>query len=202
MKQCSSCGMVMPDTSFYTYKSGVNSGHLLSRCIICSKKCWLQWKKTHPGYHTQHAHAIGRKRPMNEAKDCALYLGVHIAERALSNFFDNIQRMPTNNPGYDFICGKGFKIDVKSSCKHHSTGSTWQFDINKNRDADYFLCLAFDNRENLEPQHVWLIPGSKINDRIGIGISNTTRSLHRWQEYEKRLDKVIERCGVIRSEGE
>lgn len=138
-------------------------------------------------------------RPMAQARDCALYLGVVVAERVLSTFFNNITRMRNGNPGYDFLCGRGFKIDAKSSCLKASHGTpSWGFHIAKNKIADYFLCLAFDSRESLEPQHVWLIPGKVVNNLTGIYISRTNRSLSKWHAYEKPLDKVIECCSEMR----
>lgn len=111
-------------------------------------------------------HATHRCRPMAEAKDSASYLGVHISEHVLSNFFDHVKRMPLNNPGYDFICGRGYKIDAKSSCLQHPGDSVpaWRFSIRKNKIADYFVCLAFDNREDLRPQHIWVIPAAAVNN--------------------------------------
>jgi hypothetical protein len=138
---------------------------------------------------------------MELKKDCALYLGVHIAERILSNFFDTIKRMPYGNPGYDFICGRGFKIDVKSSTLrkgNRTENMTWSFRIFRNTTADYFLCIGFDNRKDLTPMRVWLIPGDKVNHLKGLGISNCTEALRRWSKYEKPLDKVITCCNVLR----
>jgi hypothetical protein len=158
------------------------------------------YRLEHPAISTKRQHENGSRRPLSEAKDCAQYLGVYIAERALSNFFDNIQRMPANNPGYDFICGKGFKIDAKSSCIRIRKRYTphWQFKIMKNEIADYFILLAFDNRESLEPQHVWLIPGNVINHLTGVTIHNTQKGLAKYAQYEKPLDKVYSCCAKIR----
>jgi hypothetical protein len=160
------------------------------------------WYRNHPGYQTMRSHALGKKRPMNIAKDCASYLGVYVAERALSRFFDHIERMPINHPGYDFICGKGFKIDVKSSCclPGNVNSSYWFFTINRNTVADYFLCLAFDNRESLNPMHVWLIPGKAVNDRRGICISNSQKGIKKYAQYEQPLDKVNKCCTEMKHE--
>ena len=64
--------------------------------------------------------------------------------------------------------------------------------------SDYFLCLAFDNREKLNPEHVWLIPCSVVKDQMGITISES--ALGRWNEYEliNTLDKVIGCCNIQR----
>ncbi|MFA5408816.1 MAG: hypothetical protein WC343_08630 [Bacilli bacterium] len=170
-----------------------------------------KWTKEHREsinlYHREHReqitkwnresrHRTGKCQAYQESPNCALYLGVHISERILSNYFENIERMPLKNPGYDFICGKGYKIDVKSSSLHplkYSRGKAydhphWFFKINKNCIADYFFCLAFSNRASLEPLHVWLIPANIINRLQSLIITQT--QLSKWSEYEKPIDKV------------
>ena len=128
-------------------------------------------------------------------KLCSTYLGVYIAERILSYIYLNVERMSYSNHGYDFICGNGYKIDVKSACERKNRHG-WGFIIKKNTIADYFLCIAFDNRENLNPQHIWLIPGNILNDKISGNISEST--LNRWQQYEQPLDKVISCCNIMK----
>ena len=132
-----------------------------------------------------------------------MYLGVYVAERALSKFFNDIQKMPMNNPGYDYICGKGFKIDVKSSCLHKYKNNRgqmrWQFTIRRNKIADYFLCLAFDSRESLTPLHVWLIPSSIVSNRTHLDITNTIEILSKWALYERPIDRVVACCQIMKS---
>lgn len=200
-KHCARCKIIQPLTEFYLRKSGKLAGYYDSWCKTCQKKCSSEWvdknRARKNAYNSEWRHARGIRRPLESAKDCASYLGVHVAERVLSAVFENIERMPTNNPGYDFICGKGYKIDVKSSCLYHKdTHTWWAFTINRNATADYFLCLAFDDRKNLNPMHVWLIPGNLINQQKALGISN--KSLRKWSKFERPLDKVIESCRAIR----
>ena len=137
---------------------------------------------------------------MSDNKDCAAFLGVYVAERVLSHVFKHVQRMPNNNPGYDFICGRGYKIDVKSSCCYHSKtqADRWAFKIRKNQIAEYFLCLAFDNRESLNPEHIWLIPAENISDHENTSIS--IMRLDKWSEYELDIDRVSTCCNILRGE--
>jgi hypothetical protein len=161
-----------------------------------------KWYAEHGnGPSLKRRHLQGASRPMSEATDTSSYLGVYIAERALSKFFDNIERMPFGHPGYDFVCGKGFKIDVKSCCirKMKQGNPCWMFTIRRNPVADWFLCLAFDNRESLEPQHVWLIPAYLINHLKTWGIRDSPAVLSKWRDYERPLDKVLACCETIRS---
>ena len=129
-------------------------------------------------------------------KECSLYLGCTVAEEVLSHIFENVQRMPNGNPGYDFICGKGYKIDAKSSCSQKGKYNPWKFSIDRNTIADYFLCLAFDNREDLNPVHIWMIPPKISNDKHTIGISESTIS--KWNKYRLDINKVIKYCNTLR----
>jgi len=133
-------------------------------------------------------------QPFNENRRCGMYLGVHIAERVLSHVFKNVERMPINNPGYDVICNHKKKIDIKSSCQRGGGG--WSFGIRNNIIADYFLCLAFDNREDLNPLHVWLIPGCKISHLKGLSINQGT--INKWDEYALDISKTSECCDTMR----
>lgn len=143
-------------------------------------------------------HSTGRQKSMSENKTCASFLGVYVTEEVLSHVFKDVQRMPYGNIGFDFICCHDKKIDVKSSCRHRSKNRAdhWLFAIRHNHIADDFLCLAFNNRDDLEPEHIWLIPGSKVNDCTGIGISVTT--LDKWSQYEQPLDNVLVGCNALK----
>ena len=139
------------------------------------------------------SHKSGKYLPMSENKNCTLYLGVHIAENVLSKVFKNVDRYSSNNKGFDFICGKNYKIDVKSSCIRN--GNFWTFIINKNKVADYFLLIAFDNREELNPLHIWLIKSNefikknKISEKYSVSIMNINKSIDNFKQYEL-IDKL------------
>ena len=74
----------------------------------------------------------------------------------------------------------------------------WRYGINKNKIADYFLLLAFNNREDLEPIHQWLIPGKILNHLKGATISLSTTD--RWKKYEQPIEPAIICCDNIRGE--
>jgi len=135
-------------------------------------------------------------RAFTENKECAMYLGVHIAERVLSHVFRDVERMPMHNPGFDFICSKDKWIDVKSACLSRIKHQHWKFSINRNTIADYFLCLAFDNRENLTPLHAWLLPGPKFAHLSGTSI--TPNTIHKWDAYRLDISKISECCDTMR----
>ena len=137
---------------------------------------------------------------MDKNRECSSFLGVYVAERVLSHVFKNVNKMPMNNPGYDFICSRDYLVDVKCSCKHHIKKKVdrWMFNIRKNQIADYFLFLAFDNREDLNPLHIWLIPGDKINDHINVCVSESR--LDKWDEYKLDIYKVTKCCDMLRNQ--
>lgn len=145
-------------------------------------------------YCNNYKHLTGRQRPMSKNKECSAFLGVHVAERVLSHIFKNVQKMPINHPGFDFICGRGYNVDVKSACRRckEKHADSWDFNIKKNQIAEYFLCLAFDNRKNLTPEHIWFIPANEINDRGMVCIVATR--LDKWAKYELPIDQVVTCC--------
>lgn len=129
-------------------------------------------------------------------KDCGAYLG-NIAEQLLSTIFPDVQVMPQGNPGYDFICNRGLKIDVKSSTILKDRKHAWVFAIDRNEIPDYFICIAFDNRKNFNILHWWIIPGHVLNDRYNVNISKST--LHKWSQYEQSIDKILVCCNEMKA---
>jgi len=183
MKMCNKCGAeLIIDRNW----SEVCKKHSMYLCRECSIKISEKYDRSHG------------VRSMSENKSCASYLGCHIAERVLKHVFKDVEVMPYGYSGYDFICNKGKKIDVKSSCARYNTCYTkyWQFRINENQIADYFLCLAFDNRNDLNPLHMWLLPSSIVNHRCSVSICETT--ITKWDEYRIDVTKVTECCDKIK----
>ena len=179
---CQKCGTELNDENWYP-------SHQKKNEYIC-KEC----SNVRSRQSTIKSERRKGVQPFNKNKRCGLYLGVHIVEGLLSQVFKNVERMPILNPGYDFVCNHGKKIDVKSSCQHGGGG--WSFGIRKNTTADYFLCLAFDNREDLNPMHIWLIPGNAINHLTSASISKST--INKWDEYRLDLLKTSECCDTLR----
>lgn len=144
---------------------------------------------------------MGTGLSMAENKNSSIYLGIHVAERLLPKIFDNPIAMPHGNIGYDYICKNGYTIDVKSSVV--SKANYWLFHIRKNTIADVFFCIAFDNRLNLNVEHIWLIPGTetirnqKLNELINLTIYNSDYSTDRLKKYEL-TDKLIDANNTCR----
>lgn len=138
-------------------------------------------------------------------KKCGMFLGCHVAERVLSHIFKDVKRMPYGNIGYDFVCNKGFKIDVKSACLNKN--NAYSFTIKYNDIADYFLLIGFDNRESLNPQQLWLISGNetlhnnkKMNEHLTLSIGNKSNSLTKYLKYklDDKLKEAISCCDKLK----
>jgi len=208
MPECRICGVELTDENWYSSTKKINSrickechtkqGSLRQKANADTvRERHRVWRKENPDKAKANAIRYTRKQgaqPFTENKECASFLGVHIAERVLSNVFKNIERMPMNNPGYDVICNRDKRIDIKSSCTRKKGG--WSFGINRNATADYFLCLAFDNRKDLMPLHAWLLPGSKFGQFSGVGISPST--IHKWDAYRLDISKISDCCDAMR----
>jgi hypothetical protein len=175
------------------------------KCKKCDYKHTLEWQKNNKEKHLERArnynYMCGGK-PMSENKECSSFLGCYVAERVLSKVFKDVEVMPNNNPGYDFVCNKGKKIDVKSSCVRNmgKKSPMWHFSIRKNLMPDYFLCLAFDNREDLNPLYAWLLPSYKINFKTLVGISEST--INKWDKYKLDIGKVELYCKNMKEESQ
>ena len=190
---CRVCGTELTYENWYESAQKLNS----YICKECNTKRNRLWRKANPEKVRANWTRASRKQgklSFDENKECSMFLGVHIAEPILSQAFKNVKRMSMNNPGYDVVCNRDKKIDIKCSCLHKD--GRWSFAIDYNTIADYFLCLAFDNLEDLTPLHAWLIPGSKISHLSGIGISPGT--IHKWDAYALDISKIRECCDAMR----
>lgn len=161
------------------------------------KECLLCGRLRHKGHKT------------GNIPGCANFTGVHIAENILSKAFGTMIRAPIHAP-YDFICGKGLKIDSKCSVlSKHGTSVRWIFHINKNTTSNVFCLIALDNSiDNVaitpKPLYVWLVPGNdtienrKVNDRTRLSVSPNT--VHKLDAY-RRTDmegKIIKCCNSLK----
>lgn len=107
--------------------------------------------------------------------------------------------MPSNNPGFDWKCKNE---DNKGRCLTYRLGKSpdCQFDIRYNNIADWFILSAWDNRDSLNPLHVWIfhkndiIRGREFWKRYSFTITITSERLKEFEEYEitDRLEKLKE----------
>ena len=156
-------------------------------------------------YLINYFHKTGRSSPMQSNEDCTIYFGIWVAENYIIKTFEDAIKAPYGTIGYDWTCNKGKKIECKARCL--DSPNRWNYQIadnnnNYNTIADYFIISAWDNRESLNPLHVWIfhkydiIRGEPFWMRLSISISNTEKGLKEFKKYEvtDRLDKLKELC--------
>ena len=165
--KCAYCGVVLTDNNI----SDISDKNGYPFCKVCAKR----------------TNAI-----FGTGKQSATCFGTYFAETALSKVFKDVKRAPYGNPAYDFICNHNKKIDVKAACV--GVGKQWEFSINKNKIADYFLLAAFDNRADLNLVHLWLIPGHVLNNLQKAGVGAKTA---KWSKYEMPIDKATKCCNDV-----
>lgn len=187
-KTCRVCGITQPIQNFNMHARMRDARK--NECKSCCNK-----------YNRNREHTLGLRGDYRKSRNCSQFLGIHVAERLLESVFSSVLKMPNNNPGYDFICGKGYKVDVKSSClldNPECSNKHWMFTIKRNRTPDYFAFIALDNRNDLTPLHFWIVPESAVGNRVGVAIQNSDRVLLKWKIYEKPIDKLVEGCSVLK----
>lgn len=133
--------------------------------------------------------------PIKENRKDTRFLGVYIAENAVAKIFKESKKMPYANIGFDVVCPKGYKIDVKSTVLNKY--NTFNFHINQNNIADYFILIGFNNIIELEPIYMWIIKstedisGCPIKNLEGLAILNEPDYLDIYKKYENP-DKLKE----------
>lgn len=130
-------------------------------------------------FYTQHIPELERLNTK-----CSNYLGCVMNEYILQHVFNNVVVMPRNNPGYDFICGKGYKVDAKAARiqKHNQ----FVFNIRYNTIPDYFLCIGYVGNRPIDG---WLIPQKTIKHLKTVAIYPTTRV---YDKYNINICKIFE----------
>ena len=198
MKKCSKCGELKSINEFYKDKNKKDSKR--SHCKKCSTKEAKDYYLKHSTRIKEYYKNIIRQRnghiSMYENKSCSSYLGIVIGESLCKYLFKDVEVMPMHNPGFDIICNRGKKIDVKTSSIRKGKYPSWSFKIRKNTIADFFIFVAFDNVKNLNPLYMWLIPGKEINNQAKTQISLST--IHKWNKWKRNINDVQLCCSEMK----
>lgn len=209
------CGEIKPFDEFHKHKNKKDGRG--SYCKTCSKKYREIHKEELKEYKRKYRQEnkerlfttnkewyerVGREQrgsvSMYENKTCAQYLGIVIGERLCRHLFKDIEVMPNGNTGYDIICNKGKKIDVKTACITLDRASLhWQFRIDYNITADFFILVAFDNLTDLNPLHMWMIPGEEINHRASIQMYPST--IYKWDKWKRDINDAQICCAELKN---
>lgn len=155
--------------------------------------------------------------PMEDDEDCALYFGVIRGEALFEEFlltiFEYVKRMKHGNKGFDFICknprkefidkypqfgfvrDKEYKFDLKVRCLNQAQ---FYFPVKYNAIADYFILVGWNDRNSLEPLHIWIFyRNDNIRGRLfwridTFTITNKSLYLLQFQKHELKdeIDKL------------
>ena len=195
--RCRYCEKDLTDENWAPSKRKENS----KICRECHSKRSQKWVAENHERHLANCTRTSRKnghRSMHENKECPAYLGISVTEKLIYQYFRDAIRMRNGNPGYDIVCNRGKLIEVKSSCL--LKGGGWYFNIRYNTTAEYFVLVAWDNREDLNIQHVWLIPGEVLSHLKGTRISPS--NVDKWSQYEKDVTKMLACCNAMKEESD
>lgn len=143
----------------------------------------------------------GRQTPAEDSPECSLYFGIYIAENYIIRTFDNPIKMPPGNPGFDWICNKGLKIESKARCLRLDRNQ-FTFTIDWNNIADWFIFSGWNNRESLKPLFILafhkndIVRGKQFWKRDSLTITNTSVGLSQFVNFMAmdRLEKLTDIC--------
>lgn len=204
-KICSKCHETKPLDEFHKDNHAKDSKH--PHCKKCRSKQTKKYNRDHREerkekqriWYENGGRQKGGHLSMYENKLCASYLGIVIGERLIRHLFNDVQVMPFGFSGYDFICNKGKKVDVKTACitlADEDKYPRWAFAINRNTAADFFILVAFDNLTDLNPLHIWMIPGQEINNQTKASISLSI--VHKWDQWKRDINDAQLCCSEMK----
>jgi len=193
--RCRKCGKELTDETWSpSYRKANNR-----ICRECSSKQSQKWIAENHERQLANCTRTSRrngKLSMHDNKECPSYLGIIVTEKLIDNTFDNAERMPNNNHGYDVICGRGRLVEIKGACLNKAGG--WVFNTRQNTTAEYFMLVAYDDRKNLNIQHVWRIPINVLSHLTQASIRPST--VDKWSQYEQDPDKMLACCNAMKEE--
>lgn len=105
-KRCPNCGQIKPLSEFYRRNEVGRENQYKSNCASCIR------------FKAEKSRRARGVKSYTDNKKCPMYLGVAVAEEFLIGYFKHVERMPPCHKGWDFICDKGYKVDVKASTRH------------------------------------------------------------------------------------
>lgn len=153
----------------------------------------------------------GEQIPMSENPDCSRWFGEFIAENYVMKTFEDYIKAPPNNPGFDWTCNKGQKVQHKARCLEIAcTTFGWGFPIRRNNVPDYFILSAWKDRQSLTPMFVWIfrrdeiIRGSKFWERPSFWITNKSEYIREFENHEvkDKLEKLKEYIKEFKKEND
>lgn len=174
----------------------------------------------------------GISEPMEFNESCPSYFGVSFGEelfrRFLLTIFEHVKKTGYIDKGIDFICkspkyefvdkhlqfklerDKEYSMQLKvRRLQSVSMGNdNFHFPINYNHIPDYFILVGFNNREDLNPAHIWLIykddiiRGRKFWRRNSFSVVNVPQHIIEFEKYELKdeLEIINKLCNQLKEE--
>lgn len=167
----------------------------------------------------------GLHKPMNEY--FPIYFGINIGEKLFKSFLEEIifeyvkwTGKCSNDEGIDFICknpkqeflnrypqfkliiDKEYRIQLKlRRLIYEQERAKWEYSIEYNNLADYFILSGWSNEEILRPMYIWMIQRDEIvkygkgngikrpfYKRSKFSITNKPNYLKEFEKYELKYD--------------
>lgn len=141
---------------------------------MCSK-CYQRTKREGKTIEEKNEwnHRSGRTQSMIDNKACSSHLGFYLANNIMRELYPDAEEMPYGNSGFTHILhGKYYQV-VTSTPKQVGNKSPWfGFHTRQNTICDYFIFLAFRDRESTIPTQIWKVPNfGDIQDKKLTSIS-------------------------------
>lgn len=184
------------------------------------RKCRKDYKRE---WTRKWAHDTGRSISMSENKDCASWLGVNegepLFEKFLKKIFEYVEKTDYLDGGIDFNCKKPRQefinkyphlelnklrdeectLQLRIRCLtfyKNCDWSGWKFNLDNNN-SDFTILCGYDNRDNLEPVHIWMFYKNNIirNEEFWkkkfLTITDTPNSIKQFEKFELKEELNI-----------
>lgn len=167
-KTCTKCHETKPLDDFYNHKKGKNGK--MSYCKECTIKKTGKYAQEHREEGKEY-HRKYNQEHRDEAREKAGQISM----------YENKS------------CSKYLGIVIAERLIRHLFKDV---KINRNTIADFFICVAFDNREDLNPLHIWMIPGSELNQKGKTSISLSR--IHKWDKWKRDINDAQLCCAELK----
>ena len=186
-KKCRICGddLVVGENWRLSMRKSYN--YICKTCHNKRSRIWLRSYRERMLLDGITNNRISGRNLVSNNRSGVSYMGICVAGDLLRRCYKHVQAVVNNKYAYKFVCDHDKFIDVKSSCLGKNW--MWLFSTRRNTVVDFFICVAFDDRDDPNVMHVWMIPGEKLNPFMSASISPS--SVDKWSEYEQDIDEIL-----------
>lgn len=156
--------------------------------------------KDYADVQRKYRHETGKQISLEDNEDCSAWFG-EFTENLMIHRYPEAKKMPYNNKGFDYLWN-GIEINSKGRCLIYRSGgsSYWNWNILFNNNSRKFTLSGWDNRESLNPMYAWefdrddIVRGEPFWKRYGFSITNTSKALKEFEEYQIDISWLKELC--------